>query len=130
MSYRIYEPRAWASVALALALAAPSGGCQRQAEAHDACRVAHFERNLVSLAARDSRCSATDVHLVQMGDRTWAANTCSGPREYFLDCGGRQHLRGRCRWRRVSTVSDATATVLGCPSMAIGQEVGSTPTTR
>ena len=120
-----------AGLAFAVALGALAGGCHHRRDVvHDARRIAQFERNLVALAARDTGCATVQVQPVRIGDQAWVANTCVGPREYFLDCRSRRSRWASCRWQRVATVGESTTGVLGCPPPSIEQELGPAPTTR
>jgi len=102
-----------------------SFGCHgRRDPLHDPRRIERYEQNLIASAARDSGCSPVQVRPVRIAEAVWTANTCAGPREYFLQC------RRICRWRRVQTVSEAAARVLQCPAESIGQELGADPRVR
>ncbi len=118
----------WFAVA---ALVVSSAGCRRRYDpVHHAGRVDRYERNLVEIAARDSGCSPVQVQLVRAAETLWVANTCTGPREYFLDCRSRGRRWASCRWDRIATVSEAAAPVLSCPPQGIAQAPGPGPVTR
>ncbi|MFK7985084.1 MAG: hypothetical protein AB8I08_03560 [Sandaracinaceae bacterium] len=110
----------WGWVIL-LGVVAALSGCRRRGPVHEMRMVQRYERNLVRLAARDSRCHRQQVQPLRIGESHWVANTCDGPREYFLQCRSRRRWRG-CRWRRIATVSQSAAPVLQCPEQMIQQQ--------
>lgn len=107
-------------------------GCRRgrQSPAVHPRLMAAYQQRLTLIAARDSGCSPVQVQPIQLGPQAWTVNTCTGPREYFLQCPERHRRWVRCRWRRVQTVSEAASTVLGCPPYAVAQQVSANPALR
>jgi len=125
--------RGWArtGIVAALVLGAALLGCRRRYDpVRDARRIARYERSLIRHAARDSGCAPVQVQPVRIGETLWSANTCTGPREYFLYCRSRGRRWAHCRWRRVTTVNEAAAPVLSCPPPSIAQRLGANPTAR
>lgn len=122
--------RGWAILGLSIGLALVTGCRHRHDPVYDARRVERYERNLIELAARESGCSPVQIVPVRVGETLWVANTCSGPREYFLDCRSRGARWASCRWDRIATVPEAAASQLGCPPQALAQQPGPVPTTR
>ncbi len=105
-----------------LATVASVSGCARRGAIRNGRRLARYEANLTRSAARDSGCSPVQVRVFRVSDTVWEANTCTGPREYFLRCS-RHHRWAGCRWEPIATVQEASAPVLGCPPTQIGQQV-------
>ena len=98
-------PRWTLTVAVSLAIAAVSFGCRRHVDpVHDARRVQGFERNLIRIAARDSRCAPVQVQPT----RIWAS----------------------CRWRRIPPVAQSAQSTLMCPPEAIQQQATPQPLVR
>ena len=115
---------------LALALLSMLAGCRRGRMAVENPRhLARYEQQLTRLAARDSGCPPHAVQPYRIGETLWTANTCSGPREYLLQCGRGRRWRS-CRWIRVGSAPEAAAPVLGCPPQAMQQQPGPSPTSR
>lgn len=109
-------------------LLAAFGGCRHRYDpVHNPARIERFERNLIRLAARDSGCAEVQVQPVRIGETLWVANTCTGPREYFLGCRARGRRWSHCRWRRIDTVAEAAAPALQCPAAQVGQQLGASP---
>lgn len=126
-------PRRSLYLGMMLLSALAATGCRSRARydpAHSPVRIERYERRLIEVAAHDSGCSPVQVQPVRIGELVWVANTCTGPREYFLDCRSRYTRWAHCRWDRVQTVNEAAANVLGCPPHAIAQLPGSTPANR
>lgn len=106
-------------------------GCRRRYDPlRSPGRLQRYEENLIQLASRDTGCSPVQVQPVRIAERVWTANTCTGPREYFLHCRSRGRRWANCRWWRIGTVGDAAAPVLQCPPPSIGQQLGAAPTER
>lgn len=111
---------------IAIGMLAALSGCRRRGPV-DETRVLHrYERNLVRLAARDSRCHPQQIQPVRVGQTVWVTNTCTGPREYLLQCRRPERWSG-CRWRRVPTVPRSAAPLLQCPEQAISQQPSADP---
>jgi hypothetical protein len=97
---------------------------------HNDRRVARFERNLISIAARDSGCSPMQVQPMRVGETVWVANTCSGAREYHLACRSRGRRWANCGWTPIAPMPMTAAQVLQCPPQAIAQQPGPMPLVR
>lgn len=93
-------------------------------------RIARFERNLTATAARDSGCSPVQIAHQRVAESVWIANTCTGPREYYLSCRGRGRRWANCDWDRIATMPESAAPVLQCPPQAIAQQPGPMPLVR
>ncbi len=115
---------------LMVMVAAVGCGRHRYDPLYNPQRLARFEQHLVGIAARDSGCSPVTVVPARVGETVWVANTCTGPREYFLACHQRGRRWANCSWDRIATVNEAAAPVLACPPNAIGAQITASPLTR
>ncbi|MGE0787410.1 MAG: hypothetical protein AB7S26_17185 [Sandaracinaceae bacterium] len=119
------------TLVLTVALGALAIGCRRRdAPTQDARRVERYERSLIRLASRDSRCSPVEVQPVRIAEDVWTANTCAGPFDYHLYCRSRGRRWANCSWHRIPRVEEAAQNVLMCPMTAVLQEPTAQPLVR
>jgi hypothetical protein len=90
--------RTWGILGLIAFFVVLSAGCRHRYDpVYNSRRMERFERRLIEVSARDSGCSPVAVSPMRVGELVWVVNTCTGPREYFLDCNNRGRRWASCR---------------------------------
>jgi hypothetical protein len=121
----------WGMYGLLILIAVGAAACRNRYDpVHNDRRIARFEANLMERAARQSGCSPVQVQLQRVGELVWVANTCTGPREYFLDCRQRNRRWSNCNWDAIITAPEAAANMIGCPPQSFVQQPGPAPNVR
>ena len=124
---------AWrgAMIALAALTVTAALGCGRRhtVVVRDSGRGQRYQESLIRLAARDTGCHPGQLTPMQIGQEpgVYTVTGCSVPAEYWLHCV----RRGRnCQWRRVPTLNEQAAPLLGCAPQMIQQQFTQAPNVR
>lgn len=118
-----------ASIAVLIGVAAlGTTGCRRGGGIVTERQMAHYEENLVRVAARDTGCHASQLQPSRLSadPAVYTVTGCAQPVEYWLQCGRRR----RCSWRNVATLNESAAAQLQCPPAAIQQQPSQAPNVR
>ncbi|MBX3272753.1 MAG: hypothetical protein KF729_21000 [Sandaracinaceae bacterium] len=129
----ITKDLAWrvAMIALAALTVTAALGCGRRhtVVVRDAGRGQRYQESLIRLAARDTGCHPGQLTPMQIGQEpgVYTVTGCTVPMEYWLHCV----RRGRnCQWRRIPTLNEQAAPLLGCAPQMIQQQFTQAPNVR